>query len=362
MSTKRSILDTIFFNITSGCNLSCHYCYLNSGRMTGSDLLPLGVIERISVEGRECGASSVILSGGEPFYRKDWYEVFSIFNALGYQLRVSSNATLISEIAVERLEKLNNVVFQISLDGSEAAVDKITGVNGTFKRVIRSIDKLLENGYDIQLNAVVHKDNYHEIPFLIKYSYEKGILLRLTLLSAEYGRAKENSRELDLVQINKMIKAIHLARTVNKNIELNIPPLLLNPDDWFPISPSCGWTHHQCGILSNGDVTICGLSSERPDLVTGNVKNQSFKDIWQNSPLFNKLRSLDAKNIKGVCSVCPFLEACGGSCRLTPYITTGDNYSPTSICQRFYDALKYRKLEEDDFPSGVLSLGLIKIA
>lgn len=361
MSTTDNSLHRIFFNITSACNLYCHYCYANSRKMVDRDLLPIGLIESIASEGKECGANSVLLSGGEPFFRKDWYQVFSVFNDLDYELAISSNGVLIDEKVVEKLGDLKNVIFQISLDGSERTVDKITGVKGTFKRVTRSIDRLLEAGYNVQINSVLHKDNFQDIPFLIRYSYEKRVVLRLTFLSTDYGRAKRNPRNLHLEQINKIIKAIHVARTANPYIELNIPPLLLHPDDWFSISPSCGWTHHQCGILSNGDVTICGLSLERPDLIAGNVKSQSFKDIWHNSSLFKKLRSLDVKSIKGVCNICPFLTACGGSCRLTPYVSTGDYYAPSHLCQMFYDALKYKQIEADDFSSGVLSIGLMQI-
>jgi len=361
MSTNKSILHRIFFNITSACNLSCHYCYANSRRMADRDLLSLKVIERIASEGKKCGATSVLLSGGEPFFRKDWFQIFSSFDDHDYELSISSNGVLIDEKKIESFGSLKNIIFQISLDGSEKTVDKITGVKGTFTRVIKAIDRLLENGYSVQINSVLHKDNYNDIPFLIRYSYEKKVVLRLTFLDKNYGRAEKTTRDLDLGHVNKIIKAIHIARTANPYIELNLPPLLLHPDDWFPISPSCGWTHHQCGILSNGDVTICGLSSERPDLVAGNVKNQSFKDIWDNSPLFKKLRSLDVKNIKGVCKICPFLRACGGSCRLTPYVSTGDFYAPNPLCQMFYDALRYNQIDEDDFPSGVISLGLMKV-
>lgn len=330
--------------------------------MKDRDLLSLREIERIASEGKECGASSVILSGGEPFFRKDWFEVFSIFNDYDYELSISSNGVLIDDKKIEKFGSLNRIIFQISLDGSEKTVDKISNVKGTFKRVDKSMKRLLKNGHKVQINSVVQKDSYYDVPFLIQYSYEMKVALRFTLLNANYGRAKENSQGLDLERIIKIIRAIHVARTANPYLELNLPPLLLHPDDWFPIAPSCGWVHHQCGILSNGDVTICGLSSEIPGLIAGNVKNQSFKSIWDNSPLFLKLRSLDAKKIKGVCKNCPFLKACGGSCRLTPYVSTKDFYKPDSFCQMFYDALKHGQTDENDFPSGIISLGLMEIS
>ncbi|AKB52643.1 radical SAM domain protein [Methanosarcina barkeri str. Wiesmoor] len=358
MELYKSKLVRIFYNITNRCNLYCHYCYAGSGHPVDQAQLSLDTIERIASDGRKCGASSVLLSGGEPFFRKDWFDVFSVFDDYGYDLSVSSNGTLINEKTIQKLTKFKNIIFQISLDASEQNFDKIVGVNGTFKRVTKAIDLLLANGYEIQVNSVLHKSNFQDIPFLIRYSYERELLLRFTLLSTDYGRAKGSPLSLDLSQIQKVIQAVHVSRKVNPYVELNIPPLLLHPDDLFHISPSCGWMHHQCGIQSNGDVTICGLSGGRPDLVAGNVKSQSLEYLWNNSPLFRKLRLLEITKIKEICGICPFLSVCGGSCRLTPYISTGDFYAPNGVCQMFYEALKRGDIE--DFPSYVINLGFME--
>ncbi|MBD3217158.1 MAG: radical SAM protein, partial [candidate division Zixibacteria bacterium] len=324
MKSMNDELQRIFFNTTSSCNLKCYYCYASARRRIDRDMLSLNDVKNLAEAGRRCGTKSVVLSGGEPLIRKDWVEIFSIFDDYDYQLAVSTNACLINKNSICKFSSFKDIIFQVSLDGDEQTMDKISGVLGTFKRVTRAIDLLISNGFEVQINTVVHNENYHCLPFLIKYSFERKIALRLTILNTDYGLARNKSHILSLEKLIRIIKAIHIARTANPYIELNIPPLLLHHDDWFPISPSCGWVHHQCGVLSNGDVTICGLATDFNELIAGNLRKQPLDFIWDNSELFKKLRSYTKEDLKGVCRICPFIDACGGSCRLTPYAKNRD--------------------------------------
>jgi radical SAM protein with 4Fe4S-binding SPASM domain len=352
-------LHTLCLNITSACNLRCHYCYASAGSNKDRKLISLAHIDELAADAKACGAKKVVLSGGEPFFRRDWKEVFAVFDKLGYQLSVSSNGTLISEKHLEILSGIHSLMFQISLDGVEDTVDAITGVRGSYNRAISAINRLQRRGFSVQLNYVLHEANYDDLPFIIRYSYDRRIFTRITVVSTFYGRAKTSVKSIPLQQLVRVIRAIHVARTVNPFIELNLPPLLLPLEDWFPISPSCGWVRHQCGVLSNGDVTICGLAIDQPQLVAGNIALTRFKEIWRDSHLFGLLRNLSTASIRGVCAKCPFLQYCGGSCRLTPYLSEGDYYAPDGLCQKYHDALLKHEIAEHDFPSGVVECGLM---
>jgi AdoMet-dependent heme synthase len=48
----------------------------------------------------------------------------------------------------------------------------------------------------------------------------------------------------------------------------------------------------------------------------GNVRTQSFADIWHHSALFTALRNLD--NLTGKCGICGYKTRCGG-CRARAY-------------------------------------------
>ena len=93
MSSNDLKLHRIFYNITN----RCHYCYANSHKSVDNEQLSINSIEKIASDGKKCGASSVVLSGGEPFFRRDWFDIFKTFDDYGYELAISSNGVLIND-------------------------------------------------------------------------------------------------------------------------------------------------------------------------------------------------------------------------------------------------------------------------
>ncbi|HKJ87230.1 MAG TPA: SPASM domain-containing protein, partial [Gammaproteobacteria bacterium] len=63
--------------------------------------------------------------------------------------------------------------------------------------------------------------------------------------------------------------------------------------------------------------------------VAGNLREQSFKEIWEQSPLFRDLR--DYKKYKGSCGACEYVGVCGG-CRARAYAVSGDYLGEEPFC------------------------------
>lgn len=334
-------LHTLFFNVTHACNLRCVHCYANAGNekiYRGESELNLDEISNLATEAKELGAERVILSGGEAFLRKDWLEIFKIFHELDFSVAFSSNGTLINREIVHKLRRFGNVEFLISLDGDKEKHELMRGVPNSFDRTVKAIQLLQEMKIPVQINCTINKANYSSVPFLTKFSRDKKLSLRLTLLNCSTGRGKEiKDKVLNIEQIVNLINYCHEVRLRGSFVFLNLPPLLLPTEDVIPIGyPSCGWANGLCGVLSNGDVSICTLAHEHSELMAGNIRESSFKEIWPNSKFFNELRRLKTQKLKGICSVCSFREICGGGCRLSAYLNYGSFLAPCAICQEFY--------------------------
>ena len=80
---------------------------------------------------------------------------------------------------------------------------------------------------------------------------------------------------------------------------------------------SCGET--RCYIAPNGDVFPCPLLR---NLVAGNIKTKSFKEIWNESTLFLSLRKT-INSIPSDCIACPERRYCGGGCMGSAYNLSG---------------------------------------
>lgn len=340
-------LDTVHFNATKTCNLGCVFCYDKAVRGR-TENLPLPVVEAVANDAASLGCRRVILSGGEPMARADWREVARIFDRAGMEVSLATNGTLMSRSAVEFLRSLKNVPISISLDGGAEVHDDLRKQKGAFRRTVEGMRLLHEAGLEFDVNATISKLNIKEVPTLTRIARDFGCTMRLSLLHPNGRGAGMEELALRPEEILELREYCHILRKgAGLNIFVNLPPLLMYLDEIIPgRGAACGWAVNFCGVLANGDVSICGVASDEPDLVAGNVKTQSFRDIWLNAPLFRHTRSLDTADLKGICGRCPFNEICGGACRLSAHKAEGDLLGSYELCQRF--------LDEGFIPEGVL--------
>ncbi len=332
-------IHTLHFNITNSCNLRCSFCYIDAQQAPTHEL-PLDRIESLADDFKAAGGQKVILSGGEPFVRRDWEAVFQIWAERGLRLSVVSNGTRLPRPhVITKLKQFPELEFLISLDGVEATHELIRGVEGSYERTVEAIRQLTGADISVQINCTVCEVNYEDVRELTKLSRDLGVSVRFSVLNPYSGRGTEYAdNALSPQKLLKLREYCHVARRFGADVFLNLPPLLLHPADVVPIrSPSCGWTKSYCGVLHTGDVTICGVAGDTPALIAGNLYEQSFADIWNQSPLFTRLRALRTRDLGGVCSVCPYRDVCGGGCRLSAYQRYGDMLAPLPICQGFYE-------------------------
>jgi radical SAM protein with 4Fe4S-binding SPASM domain len=79
-------------------------------------------------------------------------------------------------------------------------------------------------------------------------------------------------------------------------------------------------------IKPNGEVWPCPFI----EVSCGNVREESFRTIWDNSPILKSLRERE-KNLKGQCGECAYRRLCGG-CRGRAWATTGDYLAEDPSC------------------------------
>ncbi len=331
-------LDTLHFNSTKTCNLGCVFCYDKAVRGR-TENLPLKVVREIAQDAVDLGARRVILSGGEPMARKDWRDVAEVFDSLGFEVSLATNGTLINGDVANFLLKLRKLSISISLDGGPEFHDRVRRQIGAYESTIGGLKALKARGIKFDLNATLYKENVNEIKHLTKISRDYDCDMRLSLLHPN-GRGKEMADLcLSPEEIFRIREYCHVMRkNFGVKVFLNLPPLLQYLDEIIPgRGTACGWAENFCGVLANGDVSICGVASDEPELVAGNVHEKRFKDIWATAALFKYTRSLKTKDLKGICGPCPFNSICGGACRLSAYKEENDFQAPYELCQRFYD-------------------------
>jgi len=145
---------------TQKCNLNCAGCYAASNTRTMASL-PYRVVQRLVREMREvCGASFIVISGGEPFLWTDGdknlislAEEFNDMFFLAY-----TNGLLLDDPMAKKLLELGNITPAISVEGYKEQTDRRRG-KGVFKKILASIDGLKKYGVGFGVSVTATKDN-----------------------------------------------------------------------------------------------------------------------------------------------------------------------------------------------------------
>lgn len=150
------------WDVTHRCNLACRHCYLpQREREKGLDTR-----QAISIMDELCagGCLYLTLSGGEPFTREDFLDIYSAAREKGFLITLFTNGTLITEDAAMRLERQKPVMIEITVHSlREEVFDAITQVRGSFEACMRGIRLLHSRGLPLVLKVVGMNDNADEI-------------------------------------------------------------------------------------------------------------------------------------------------------------------------------------------------------
>ena len=91
------------------------------------------------------------------------------------------------------------------------------------------------------------------------------------------------------------------------------------------------------GILPGGDLALCGIGTNIPELVYGNIGRDTLRDVWCASPGLLDLRAKVPAQFEGVCAECLHREFCLGSCLANNYHSSGSVNAPYQFCARAYE-------------------------
>jgi MoaA/NifB/PqqE/SkfB family radical SAM enzyme len=120
------------------CNLKCSYC---NRKAQDKRILSFNKIRSIVDQISESGASVLSISGGEPLFVKNIDKIGRYAIKKGLVVNLNTNATLITEENVNKIANSFDYI-RISLDGNQNKHDFLSGVQGSYKKVINAINLL----------------------------------------------------------------------------------------------------------------------------------------------------------------------------------------------------------------------------
>ncbi len=287
----------LIFFVTSKCNSKCNHCFFS--KELNNPILDLS-LEEIDGFSKELGKLLWLdFSGGEPFLRKDLFEVFKIFvkNNKVENVSIPTNGILTEKIHSDILKmlqynKIKNLTINLSLEGPKTIHNKIRGID-CYNKVIETYKKLivLKKEYpslSIMVSTVITNENYK---ILEEFHKElKQVMPDLDFHNFEIlrGNPKDKNYKAPSIEELKKLKPILFkiwksydyyeskfkSRISNKTKQILFDSYLKIMKTGKQPWPCLAGKVHAV-VDYKGDVSFCELL---PSI--GNIRKESFTQIW----------------------------------------------------------------------------------
>lgn len=169
--------------VTHRCNFNCVHCYLGAQSEIHQKALTSEISSakffQIIDEITEAGCLKLLFTGGDPFFRKDFLEIYKHAKQNGLLVTIFTNGTLISDAALEVLQAFPPKIIEITLYGAtEQTYESITKIPGSYRKCLHAIEKLLAIKAHLKLKTMVININKHEFFAMEKMAKDWGVDFR----------------------------------------------------------------------------------------------------------------------------------------------------------------------------------------
>jgi len=335
----------VSFSVTRRCNLRCKHCYSESVEEPHPNELSTEEAKRVISEIAEAGARLIIFDGGEPLMRPDIYELISHARDVGLRPLMGTNATLITPEVARKLKEAGLRALAISLDGADPkAHDEFRGVEGAWEQTMIGIENVKKASIPFQIAPTLRRGRVDEWLKVAEKAKELGAMAVEVFDYVSTGRGGENPDLALTTEERRRFAEQYIARQRADDMVyrcIAIPHLWVEIERTVPeeevmmkfVRTCCGAGIRYACVLYDGTVYPCMVLQVK----AGDVREQSFVDIWYNSPVFATLRDRD--KLEGKCGSCEWRYICGGA-RCKAYIATGNMMAEDPTCWLEGDALK----------------------
>ena len=320
----------VVWETTLDCNARCIHCYSDACFGHGPDYWPLDESLDLIDQIADAGVLILALSGGELLMRPDWEILVERAVSKGLRVTFATNGILVTPEVARRIAELGVFNVSVSLDGATAEThEAIRQVPKIFDKACQAARNLVDAGVRVTVNFTPMRPNLHEAGAIIELAHDLGAeKINLT----EYVYTTRGG--VDLMPRPKELGDLmnfwtRAGEEWAGRIEVDwhdCRVALLLPEEESDPYKGCGAGYTHCRITVDHDVTPCVVLP----VPAGNLRQQSFREIWESAPELHKIRSRD--NItSGNCADCEFKSRCGG-CRAAAYAWYDDAYAGDPTC------------------------------
>ena len=277
--------------VMNDCNLACIYCRAGGEGVVCKEVMSKDEIIKTLRIASKAGYSYLKITGGEPFIRKDLVEILE-YASKKLIVDVSTNASLINDEIVNKLNKIDLKMIHVSLDGNKEEHEAVRG-NLTYERTINGLKALKKSKNKVRIGSVIHAMNESNLENLVNDSINIGAdEIIFSIMEPVDGQSKSLVKTIPNEVLIKTIDSIKdkYQNNIIVNYNFGKQPIFVKKcpaGDKFLYINNMGFVSPCPWVYENNKNCISRIS----------LRNNNLKDVLKdkNISLFLKSKS------KGVC-------------------------------------------------------------
>jgi MoaA/NifB/PqqE/SkfB family radical SAM enzyme len=265
------------YYITARCNLACEQCniiYSNADVREAT----IEEVEKIADNLAKIGVSVVLLTGGEPFIRRDLPEIIAAFSKKNIHVRMQTNGLATRE-RLQACVEAGASDISISLDSLQPGTQDVINGNvpnswGNAIRAISYVNELFPEDAFAALGCVLSPRNFEQVPDIIKFATEIGWWVSLVPAHTTGNHQPLNFRTFDPAlkfspelypRVDAILDQVHQMREAGYNVYDSDPYLadmrrLIRGErvEWRDRNNGvCDSPNLYFAIVPNGNMAVC---------------------------------------------------------------------------------------------------------
>ncbi|MBQ8496237.1 MAG: radical SAM protein [Clostridia bacterium] len=330
----------IVMRITNLCDKKCIYCYQCSYK-NESDLeyLTMDRMSDILKEAAGNGTENLIVTGGEPFVRKDIYKIIEMASNQKLKVFVSTKRALSQEqLQLLFFSGISELQFSVDTNNTQI-LQKLTGGNTDFSEYLSSIKMALKLNINVIVKAVITSLNIKTIPLYVEELQQIGVkhiklnYYELNCKSNDFGLLPDIS---SMKWLDDNMKIICKRAQAKIEYDYDMAKMILDKKYRDLHRKRCLAFKDTIYIREDGKVSFCEMLMDYPEFIVGDLRTHTILDIWNSNEIDSYIVPDKTKFENTVCYTCHDFYTCFEKrCFMRTYAQYHKKFMPDPWCNKY---------------------------
>lgn len=269
--------ERLSLELTNQCQLKCKHCFNISGEKRNDEITSEKFIDIMS-KFISVGCSSLFLTGGEVFLKKDVDDII-IYGLQNFEnVTIATNGYYIADDSIYLLKKFKDkLLIQVSIDGIGYVHNNIRGINDAFEKSLDTIKKLIFSDIKVSIACTVNSFNFDYVEDVVSLAKNIGCSGVTISATTDTGRAKNSSIGGYINGYSDLVSYLFKKYSSDNffiSEEFTEDEITKVYND-IPFPNKCGAGYKNIHVLSDGKVTICPAANNYfiGDMITDDIND-----------------------------------------------------------------------------------------